>query len=188
MRGRVWRLRLDRTSTSAVCASPYAAATARFQSVQSLYRASTELHAHRACNTKRAAPGYVVTLAGEWTPTAYSRSLSPANIRRKNARGPPPGPLRESFAQRRNLIPTITRLSDMAMVARGGGDGTDIGSERRPVRDRKAQLNCRSHWRHEKNERARISMPRPVLPVGSSPLDRQRNPLCRAGRIVFISA
>jgi hypothetical protein len=31
-------------------------------------------------------------------------------------------------------------------------DGTDIGSGRRPVRDRKAQLNCRSHWRHEKND------------------------------------
>jgi hypothetical protein len=90
---RVWCLRLDRTSTSAVCASSYAAATARFQSVQSLYRAATELQAHRACNTQRRSRicGY---LAGEWTPTSHGRSLSPADIRRKNALGPSPGPLR----------------------------------------------------------------------------------------------
>ena len=92
MRGRVWCLRLDRTSTSTVCASPYAAATARFQSVQSLYRASTDLHARRAVNTKRRSRecGYV---ASKWTPAADSRSLSTADIRRKNGRGPPPGPL-----------------------------------------------------------------------------------------------
>jgi hypothetical protein len=39
--------------------------------------------------------------------------------------------------RRRRLIPTITRRSDMAMVARGGRDGTGIGSELRPVRDRR---------------------------------------------------
>ena len=95
MRGRFWRLRLDRTSTSAVCASPYAAATTRFQSVQSLYRAATELQAHRACNTQRLSRicGYLA--ASEWTPTSHGGSLSAANIRRKNALGPPPGPLRD---------------------------------------------------------------------------------------------
>jgi hypothetical protein len=45
-------LRLDRTCTSAVCASSHAAATARFQSIQSQYRPSTELQAHHAYNTK----------------------------------------------------------------------------------------------------------------------------------------
>ena len=48
------------------------------------------------------------------------------------------GPAPQSFVQRRSLIPTITRPSDMAMVARGGGGGMDIGSERRLVRNRKA--------------------------------------------------
>lgn len=92
---RVWCLRLDRTSTSAVCASPYAAATTRFQSVQSLYRAATELQAHRASNTQCLSRicGYLA--ASEWTPTSHGGSLSAANIRRKNALGPPPGPLRD---------------------------------------------------------------------------------------------
>jgi len=55
MRSRVWRLRPDRTSasTAGVCASSYAAAATRFQSVQSLYCASTELQADHAYNTKR---------------------------------------------------------------------------------------------------------------------------------------
>src|SRR5215471_9480240 len=48
------------------------------------------------------------------------------------------GPAPSSFVRRRRLIPTITRLSDMATVARGCGIGTAIGSEPRPVRDRKA--------------------------------------------------
>jgi hypothetical protein len=92
MRNRVWRLRLDRTCSSAVCASSYAAAAARFQSVQPLYLAATDIHAHHAYNTKRRSRlcGY---LAGEWTLTAYGRSLSPTNIRRKNPLGPSPGPL-----------------------------------------------------------------------------------------------
>jgi hypothetical protein len=92
MRNRVWHLRLDRKCSSAVCASSYAAATARFQSVQPLYLAATDIHAHHAYNTKRRSRlcGY---LAGEWTLTAYGRSLSPTNIRRKNPLGPSPGPL-----------------------------------------------------------------------------------------------
>ena len=44
----------------------------------------------------------------------------------------------QSFVKRRRLIPIITRRSDMAMVAPGSGGGMDIGSEHRPVRDRKA--------------------------------------------------
>jgi hypothetical protein len=51
MRDLVYRLRLDRTCTSAVCASAHSAA-ARFQSIQSRYCASTALHAHHADNTK----------------------------------------------------------------------------------------------------------------------------------------
>ena len=64
MRNRVWCLRLVRKCTGAVCASTYAAATARFQSIQSLYCASTVLQAHHAYNTKRGSRicGY---LAGE---------------------------------------------------------------------------------------------------------------------------
>ena len=51
---RVWRLCHDRTcaSTARLCASSNAAATARFQSIQSRYCDSTALHAHRAHNTK----------------------------------------------------------------------------------------------------------------------------------------
>jgi hypothetical protein len=47
-------LRSDRTcaSTAGLCASSYAAATARFKSVHSLYRASTELQTDHAYNTK----------------------------------------------------------------------------------------------------------------------------------------
>jgi hypothetical protein len=54
------------------------------------------------------------------------------------------GPALQSFGQRRSLIPTITRPSDMAMVARGGGGGMDIGSERRPVRNRKSCFPLKS--------------------------------------------
>ena len=43
-----------------------------------------------------------------------------------------------SFVQHQRLIPIITRHSGMAMVARGSGGGTAIGSARRPARDRKA--------------------------------------------------
>jgi hypothetical protein len=54
MRCYVWCPRLDRTraSTAGLCASSYAAATACFKSVQSLYRASTALPADYAYNTK----------------------------------------------------------------------------------------------------------------------------------------
>ena len=41
-----------------------------------------------------------------------------------------------SSVQHRSLIPIITILSGMAMVAPGSGPGTDIGYEHRPVRDR----------------------------------------------------
>ena len=41
-----------------------------------------------------------------------------------------------SSVQHRSLIPIITILSGMAMVAPGSDPGTDIGSEHRPVRDR----------------------------------------------------
>ena len=55
MRSYVWCLRLDRTCASAarLRASSNAAATARSQSIQSRYCASTALHAHLADNTKR---------------------------------------------------------------------------------------------------------------------------------------
>ena len=39
-------------STAGICASPHAAAAARFKSVQTLYGASTELPADHAYNTK----------------------------------------------------------------------------------------------------------------------------------------
>src|SRR5262249_11840968 len=54
MRGYVWRLRLDRTctSTAGLCASPNAAATPSFKSVQSQYGASTELPDDHASNSK----------------------------------------------------------------------------------------------------------------------------------------
>ena len=50
----VFGLRPDRTSTSTagVCASLSSAATACLQSIQSLYRASTELHTPNTLNTK----------------------------------------------------------------------------------------------------------------------------------------
>jgi hypothetical protein len=51
---RIWHLCPDRTctSTGGVCASPYAAATTRLKSVQSLYGASTELHTPTAFSAK----------------------------------------------------------------------------------------------------------------------------------------
>ena len=54
MRSYVWCLRLDRTcaSTAGLRASSYAAAAARFKSVQSQYGASTALPADHAYNTK----------------------------------------------------------------------------------------------------------------------------------------
>ena len=54
MRSYVWCQRLDRTcaSTAGLCASSYTAATAGFQSIQSLYCAATELPTHHADNTK----------------------------------------------------------------------------------------------------------------------------------------
>jgi len=54
MRSYVWCLRLDRTgaSTAGLCASSYAAATARSKSVQSQYGASAALPADHADNTK----------------------------------------------------------------------------------------------------------------------------------------
>lgn len=99
--------------------------------------------------TPSASPGYVVTsppVSGR-PPRTAARSQRRTSVAKTRS-----GHHRARSVIGRNLIPPITRLSDMAMVARGGGDGTDIGSGRRPVRDRKAQLNCRSHWRHEKND------------------------------------
>src|SRR5262249_19251679 len=52
-------------------------------------------------------------------------------------------PVPQSFVQHWNLIPTITRLSDMAMVARGVAHGTDIGSERRRVREQKTDFTAK---------------------------------------------
>ena len=95
MRNRVCCLALHRKCTCAtgVCASSHAAATARFQSVQSLYGASTELQAHHADNTKRRSRicGYAVD---QRTLTANGCSLSSTDLSRKTALGPPPGPLR----------------------------------------------------------------------------------------------
>jgi hypothetical protein len=90
MRSRLCCLRLDRTRTRAICASPYAAAAARFQSIQSLYRAATELHARGAGNAKRRSR-ICSHVASERILAAYSRSLARSAIRRKTARRPPPG-------------------------------------------------------------------------------------------------
>jgi hypothetical protein len=65
----------DRTRTSAagVCASPDAAATAGFQSIQSRYRASTELQTYLVHNTN--VPSSEVTLpANEGRPRTTARS------------------------------------------------------------------------------------------------------------------
>jgi hypothetical protein len=54
------------------------------------------------------------------------------------------------------------------MAARGGGDGTDIGSERRPVRDRKAVSQLKI---------AADAQPGP----SSAPLFRTRTTVCSSG-------
>ena len=87
--------------------------------------------------TPSTAPGYVVTSPTNERVGVRPLALTEGHRPQKRVRSTT-GPAPSSFVRRRRLIPTITRLSDMATVARGCGIGTAIGSEPRPVRDRKA--------------------------------------------------
>jgi hypothetical protein len=61
-------------STAGICASSYAAATARFQSFESLYCASTALQEHHAYNTKRRSRICVTSPVSEHLPRTSARS------------------------------------------------------------------------------------------------------------------
>ena len=135
MRNRVWCLRLDRARASPVCASACAAPLFSIPPLPIRCRnrvTNPSRRQHQAPLQDMSLPRQRMS-AYRIRPLALTEGHRPQK-RVRSTTGPAPS----LFVRRRRLIPTITRLSDMATVARGCGDGTAIGSEPRPVRDRKA--------------------------------------------------
>lgn len=106
--------------------------------------------------TPSAVPGNVVTRQRLKTCRKRPLALTDGHQWQRGARSAT-GAAPQSFVQHRRLIPTITRRSGMAMVARGNGDGTAIGSARRPVRDRKAVFPLKNRGRRHRPAKQRAS-------------------------------